>query len=81
MSEPESTVESIRSSIEKAIIDARVEVTAGSPGHFSVVVVSTVFTGKSTLESQRLVYSAIAPLMAGSSAPVHAIDNMKTRVA
>jgi hypothetical protein len=32
------------------------------------------------LESQRLVYSAIAHLMKGDLAPVHAVDKLKTRV-
>jgi hypothetical protein len=30
------------------------------------------------IESHRLVYAAIAPLMAGDAAPVHAIDRLKT---
>jgi stress-induced morphogen len=42
-------------------------------------VTSPVFAGKSMLESQRLVYGAIAHLMAGDQAPVHAIDSLKTR--
>jgi hypothetical protein len=31
------------------------------------------------LESQRLVYSAIAHLMKGDAPPVHAVDSLKTR--
>jgi hypothetical protein len=30
------------------------------------------------VESHRLVYSAIAPLMKGSAPPVHAVDSLKT---
>ena len=41
-----------------------------------VAVVSTAFEGKRILEQQRLVYSAIAHLMAGDTAPVHAVDRM-----
>jgi acid stress-induced BolA-like protein IbaG/YrbA len=42
-------------------------------------VTSPVFAGKGMLESQRLVYGAIAHLMKGDMAPVHAVDSMKTR--
>jgi stress-induced morphogen len=43
-------------------------------------VVSPAFAGLGMLESQRLVYSAIAHLMQGDLAPVHAVDRLKTRV-
>ncbi len=58
--------------------EADVQVRGGS-GHYTVTVVSRKFVGKSTLEAQRLVYAAIAPLMSGAAAPVHAIDRMVTR--
>ena len=48
-------------------------------GSFAWQVVSPVFEGKSMLESQRLVLGAIAHLMKGNGAPVHAIDSLKTR--
>ena len=70
--------DAIRESIEKAIPGAQATVRGGG-GHFEIEVVSTAFTGKSTLESQRLVYSAIAHLMKGDMAPVHAVDSLKTR--
>ena len=38
-----------------------------------------MFAGKSMLESQRLVYGAIAHLMKGDGAPVHAVDKLTTR--
>jgi acid stress-induced BolA-like protein IbaG/YrbA len=38
-----------------------------------------VFAGMSKLESQRLVYSAIAHLMQGDMPPVHAVDSLKTQ--
>ena len=41
--------------------------------------VSTAFAGKSMLESQRLVLSAIKHLLAGERAPVHAVDVLTTR--
>lgn len=75
---------SIESQIQSAILtkipDAVVDVAPGSGGHYSLSVVSPVFAGKSMLESQRLVLGAIAHLMQGSTAPVHAIDSLKTRV-
>lgn len=73
----------VLSELEKAIVakipDANVKVAPGSGGHFSIEVVSPVFAGKSMLESQRLVYGAIAHLMKGDGAPVHAVDSLKTR--
>lgn len=33
----------------------------------------------SMLESQRLMYGAIAHMMKGDRAPVHAVDSLKTR--
>lgn len=73
-----SITDAIRDAIAKAIPDARIEVTGGG-GHFQIEVVSPVFAGKGTLESQRLVYSAITHLMKGDLAPVHAVDTLKTR--
>ena len=48
--------------------------------HFSLKVISPVFEGKKTLEKQRMVYGALKDLMAGSNAPVHAIDHLETLV-
>lgn len=73
-----SVTDAVRQAIEAKIEGAAVEVTGGG-GHFQIVVTSAVFAGKSMLESQRLVYSAIAHLMAGDLAPVHAVDSLKTR--
>ena len=69
----------VREAIEGKVPDSRAEVSGGG-GHYNIVVTSPVFTGKSTLESQRLVYSAIAHLMKGDDAPVHAVDSLKTKV-
>jgi acid stress-induced BolA-like protein IbaG/YrbA len=68
----------IREAIGAKISGAGVEVTGGG-GHYSIAVTSPVFSGKSMLESQRLVYGAIAHLMAGDQAPVHAVDKLTTR--
>ena len=69
--------DAILSSIAAALPGATIEV-QGEAGHYSIVVKATVFTGKSTLKRHRLVLSAIAPLMAGDAAPVHAIDSLRT---
>lgn len=68
----------IRQAIEAALPDAQVQV-AGQGGHFTIDVVSAAFEGKNMLQSQRLVYSAIAHLMKGDAAPVHAVDSLRTR--
>ena len=74
-----SILETIRSAILEKVPGADVEVTPGSGGHFTIGVVSPVFEGKSMLESQRLVLGAIAHLMKGDGAPVHAVDKLTTR--
>jgi acid stress-induced BolA-like protein IbaG/YrbA len=73
-----SVIDAIRTAIEAKVEGSQAEVTGGG-GHFQIVVTSPVFAGKNTLESQRLVYGAIAHLMAGDMAPVHAVDSLKTR--
>ena len=72
-----SIPDAIRDSICAALTDAKVEV-AGGGGHYTIVVTSAAFEGKGMLENQRLVYSAIAHLMKGDGAPVHAVDSLKT---
>ena len=75
-----SVVDTMTAAILEKIPGAAVQVGAGSGGgHFTVSVVSPVFEGKSLLERQRLVLGAIAHLMKGDGAPVHAIDSLKTR--
>lgn len=75
--EPEDVVGKLRSNIEAAIEDADVTVTAAGPGHFEIRVVSSAFDGLNRVKQQQLVYGAIADLMAGQNAPVHAIDKME----
>lgn len=70
-----SIEEEVKQAIEAAIPGAQASVTGGG-GHFEIEVVSEAFEGKRILEQQRLVYSAIAHLMAGDTAPVHAVDRM-----
>ena len=74
---PAETAERIKAAIEDAIPGAEVEA-SGMGGHFEIRVVSQQFEGKNTLAKQRLVYSAIAPLMKGEGAPVHAVDRLET---
>jgi acid stress-induced BolA-like protein IbaG/YrbA len=69
----------IRDAITAKIDGAHVDVDGGG-GHYTISVTSRAFEGKTMLASQRMVYSAIAHLMAGDRAPVHAVDTLKTKV-
>jgi stress-induced morphogen len=72
--------QTIHAAILEKIPDAAIQVDAGSGGgHFTISVVSPVFSGKNMLESQRLVLGAIAHLMKGDGAPVHAVDKLTTK--
>jgi acid stress-induced BolA-like protein IbaG/YrbA len=73
-----SVTEAVKKAIEEKVPSSVAEVTGGG-GHFQIVVTSPAFAGLSMLESQRMVYGAIAHLMAGDMAPVHAVDSLKTR--
>jgi len=75
---PDRVVGDLRTSIERAIPGSRVEVHAASPGHFEIRVVSETFEGQSRVKQQQAVYAAIAHLMKGDVAPVHAIDRLLT---
>ena len=76
---PMSLEDQIRQTVEQTIPDSTVEVVANG-SHFSLKVISPFFEGKKTLEKQRMVYGALKDLMAGSNAPVHAIDHLETLV-
>ncbi|MFO0673567.1 MAG: BolA family protein [Polyangiaceae bacterium] len=73
-----SIPDAIRDAIRAKIADAEIAVSGGG-GHFTIEVVSPVFAGLGRVDAQRLVYGAIAHLMAGNDAPVHAVDTLKTR--
>lgn len=73
-----SVPDAITSSIQERMPDAKVEVKGGG-GHYTIVVVSTAFAGKSLLESQRMVLSSIKHLINGAAPPVHAVDSLITR--
>lgn len=79
MSTALSMTDQVKALIVAAMPDAQVQVD-GAGGHFNIQVISSLFAGKSMLEQQRLVYSAITPLMKGNNAPVHAVDSLKCRL-
>lgn len=69
----------IEAAILKALPGAQIAVSAGSPGHYEIQVVSELFAGKSRIQQQQLVYASIAHLMAGNHAPLHAVDRLQTK--
>jgi acid stress-induced BolA-like protein IbaG/YrbA len=73
-----SVEDAIRTSIQARLPDATVRASGGG-GHYTIEVVSAGFAGKSMLESQRLVLSAIKHLINGERPPVHAVDSLITR--
>lgn len=74
---PRRLAERMCRAIEEALPGSRAAVRASSPGHFEVRVVSEAFRGRSRLDQQRMVLGALAPLMQGDGAPVHAIDRIE----
>lgn len=76
----EDVCAALRDAIAAALPNAQVQVTPNSPGHYEIEVVSDAFAGKTMVKQQQLVYGAIKELMAGDSAPVHAVDRLRTRV-
>jgi stress-induced morphogen len=72
-----SIPDAITSAIRERMSDAVVTVSGGG-GHWNIGVVSTAFAGKSLLEQQRLVLSAIKHLINGANPPVHAVDTLTT---
>jgi acid stress-induced BolA-like protein IbaG/YrbA len=80
-SAPLETARELERAIRAAFPDARVEVHANSPGHFEIRVVSASFVSQSRVVQQQRVYAAIAHLMKGDAAPVHAVDRLVTESA
>ena len=76
----DQTEKILKKTIEEAIAGSVVEVTTGGAGHFELRVEAEAFAGQSRVAQQRLVYAAIAHLMSGETAPVHAIDKMEIRI-
>ncbi len=73
----DETLAQLREAIAAALPEADIQVSGGG-GHFEIRVVSAAFEGKRALAKQRLVYDAIAHLMTGDTAPVHAVDRLVT---
>jgi len=80
-SDPDKLVTELHAAIAAALPGAVIEVRATGAGHFEITVTSARFEGQSRVARQQAVYAAIAPLMKGNDAPVHAIDRLETRVA
>jgi stress-induced morphogen len=76
----EPLAEEIRARIEGELPGARARVRCTSTGHFAIEVESAAFAGQPRVRQHQMVYAAIAPLMAGDAAPVHAIDRLDCRV-
>lgn len=70
-----SVIEQATAAIQDALPGAAVSVRGGG-GHFEIEVSAEQFAGKRLLERQRLVLSAIAHLMKGDAAPIHAVDTL-----
>lgn len=75
----EQVCAAVKAALQTGISGSTAVVRMNSPGHFEIEVVGAAFAGKSRLESQRLVLASIKHLMAGQTAPVHAVDKMVTR--
>ncbi|MCH9680921.1 MAG: BolA family transcriptional regulator [Deltaproteobacteria bacterium] len=74
-----SVHDAIRQAVEAAIPESTATVDGGG-GHYTIDVTAAAFDGKTMLQKQRLVLSAIKHLMAGDRAPVHAVDRITTNV-
>ena len=70
----------VRAIIESAIPGSSAEVHGGG-GHYTITVTAAAFAGRSLIDQQRMVYSAITELMRGDDAPIHAVDKLTTRKA
>ncbi len=68
----------IREAITARLPQAQVQVEGGG-GHYTIGVVDEAFRGKGPVDAQRMVYGAIAHLMKGDRAPVHAVDKLVTK--
>jgi len=78
--DPAVVAQQLHDAIHSALPGAEIQVRATSPGHFEIQVVAEVFAGKPKLRQHQLVYAAIADLMRGDAAPVHAVDRLECRI-
>lgn len=67
----------MRSAILAAVECEDLVIDSGSPGHYAIRAVSSAFAQLNRVKQQQLVYGAIAHLMNGDDAPVHAIDRLE----
>lgn len=74
-----SITDEAKAAIEAAI-PGSVAFVRGGGGHFEIEVTSEQFAGKRIVAQQRMVLSAIAHLMAGGNAPIHAVDTLVCKV-
>jgi acid stress-induced BolA-like protein IbaG/YrbA len=79
-SNPDEMVEKLSNAIAEALPGAQIEVQATGAGHFEIRVASQTFAEQTRVAQQQAVYAAIAHLMKGDAAPVHAIDTLETGV-
>lgn len=75
--ESADVIAQMRSAIESAIDCRDLVIDCGSPGHFAIRVVADGFSELNRVKQQQLIYGAIAHLMKGDAAPVHAIDRLE----
>ena len=69
------TPDDITARIRKALPDADVQIvdTTGGGDHFSATIVSSAFADKGLIDRHRLVYAALAEVIQGPRAPIHAL--------
>lgn len=79
-SAPADVAHDLEQSIARALPGAEIEVDPAGLGHFEIRVKSGAFEGLSRVRQQQLVYAAIAHLMKGEAAPVHAIDRLQVEL-
>ncbi|HIG68531.1 MAG: BolA/IbaG family iron-sulfur metabolism protein [Myxococcota bacterium] len=72
-----SVIERMRAAILAAVECEDLVIESGSPGHYVIRAVSHAFADLNRVKQQQLVYGAIADLMKGDDAPVHAIDRLE----
>jgi stress-induced morphogen len=75
------TIDMSRAIIERIstqIPGAEVSAKMNGDRHYTITVKSASFSGETMLACHRKVMSAIAPLMDGDDAQVHAIDSLRT---
>jgi acid stress-induced BolA-like protein IbaG/YrbA len=76
----EPLVRNLRERIERELPGAVARVRGAGAGHFEIEVEYAAFAGKPRVRQHQMVYAAIAPLMTGDAAPVHAVDKLDCRV-